>query len=229
MTGIASRENKDNWNRPYILSFMEFYPMDHAWLFGGTFEVLNRLSKSYVIGDYSKHSKFEGRLICRFKRPQGMRGRGFLLERYIGNIKAIQILPEIFTGEVFPGYQNVNHTLSFLRSIVDRDRLDWKVPLQAVKGVYLVFNSDTGKAYVGSAYGDAAIWSRLSSYVHTGHGWNDDLVTTIQQVGLNYALTHFRFSVLEVFTHNTPDKTIQGREAHWKRVLHTREFGHNKN
>ena len=143
------------------------------------------------------------------------------------SFEVIQILAEPYTGELFPGYQNVNHSLGFLRAIVHRERQDWKAPLIAVKGVYLVFDTNTGKAYVGSAYGEAAIWSRLTSYVNTGHGWNDDLVATIARLGENYALNNFYFSVLEVFTYTTSDETILERESHWNNVLLPRKFGHN--
>ena len=71
-----------------------------------------------------------------------------------------------------------------------------------------------GKTYVGSANGDAGIWSKLSCYVNTGHGWNDELVRTITEKGFDYALANFKFSILEVFAFNTPDSVILVRESH---------------
>lgn len=34
------RGAKNDWTRPRILSFMDFYPKSNAWLFGGAFDVL---------------------------------------------------------------------------------------------------------------------------------------------------------------------------------------------
>ena len=99
----------------------------------------------------------------------------------------------------------------------------------AVKGVYLIMDTSNGRSYVGSAYGDAGIWSRLCCYISTGHGWNDELVKTINEKGIDYALSNFKFSILEVFSFNTPDEIIIGRESHWKNVMLSRQFGYNKN
>lgn len=38
------RGRKNDWTRPHVLSFMEFYPQTNSWLFGGAFEVLERRS-----------------------------------------------------------------------------------------------------------------------------------------------------------------------------------------
>src|SRR6185437_3065016 len=45
----------------------------------------------------------------------------------------------------------------------------------------LIVDRGNGKMYVGSAYGDAGIWSRWTSYIKTGHGGNDQLTRLIQQ------------------------------------------------
>jgi hypothetical protein len=97
------------------------------------------------------------------------------------------------------------------------------------KGVYLITDTKNGKSYVGSAYGDAGIWNRLCCYIGTGHGGNDGLVELIREKGVEYALSNFRFSLLEVCNFNTPDEIILAREAHWKSVLLSREFGYNRN
>ena len=116
-----------------------------------------------------------------------------------------------------------------LRAIVSSEKPDWKASLMAVKGVYLIVDMKNGKTYVGSAYGDAGIWSRLSCYVYTGHGWNDELVKTIKEQGIDYALGNFKFSILEVCAFNTSDEMIIRRESHWKNVMLSRQFGYNKN
>lgn len=223
------RGDRNDWNRDFVLSFIEFSPIEGAWLFGGGFRVKKRYRKYYDLVDLKDLLKFEGRLICKFHRYQGMRGRAFKLETFIDSFEVLNILPERYSGEVFCGYTNINHRFDTLKAIIDSQRPDWKASLAAVKGVYLIVDTRNGKKYVGSAYSNAGIWSRLGSYVNTGHGWNDDLVRFIRKKGLSYALRNFQFSILETFTFNTPDQTILDREAHWKRVILSREFGFNRN
>lgn len=225
----AYRGTRDDWTREYVLSFLEFYPLANAWLFGGAFRVLARNAKQYELEEVDELSKFEGRLVATFYRQQGMRGRAFYLEKYIEKFEVLQLLPERFDGEKFVGYKNLNHRFDLLRSYVLREKQDWKAALSVVKGVYLVMDEATGRPYVGAAYAGAGIWSRLATYVQTGHGWNDELVRTINEKGLDYALANFRFSILEVFTSNTPDDVILDRESHWKKVLLSREHGYNGN
>jgi len=223
------RGDKNDWTRQFIYSFIEFYPISNAYLFGGIFEVMERLPDRYVIREIKEYSKWEGRLICRFYRYQGLRGRAFLLEGQIDSFEVLQILPQKYDGERFCGYDLVNHPFSVLRPILQIEKQDWKAALTAVKGIYLIMDTSNGMSYVGSAYGEAGIWSRLACYLNTGHGWNDELVRTILEKGFDYALTNFRFSILEVFAFNTSDEKILEREGHWKNVLLTRQYGYNRN
>ena len=223
------RGEKNQWTRKFIFSFIEFYPIANAYLFGGVFEVKERLPDRYVIEEVPEFEKWEGRLICKFHRYQGLRGRAFRLENLLESFEVLQILPERYEGERFCGYENINHSFAVLRAIIQKEKQDWKASLTAVKGVYLIIDTQNGKTYVGSAYGDGGIWSRLGCYVSTGHGWNDELVKTIEEKGIDYALVNFKFSVLEVFPFNTPDGVITNRESHWKDVMLSRKFGYNEN
>lgn len=223
------RGERNDWNRDFVLSFMEFSPIEGALLFGGGFRVKKRYRNWYDLVDMKDLAKYEGRLVCKFHRYQGLRGRAFKLESFIDSFEVLSVLPERYSGEAFCGYSNINHRFDVLKAIVDSQRQDWKASLAAVKGVYHIVDTRTGKVYVGSAYSTAGIWSRLNSYVNTGHGWNDDLVRVIRKKGLPYALKNFQFSILEIFTFNTPDQLILDREAHWKRVMLSRNFGFNKN
>jgi len=208
---------------------MEFSTVKGGWLFGGIFRVKKRYRDGYDLADVKEFSKYEGRLICKFHRYQGLRGRAFKLETFIDSFEVLTLLPARYSGEAFCGYANINHRFDVLKAIVDSQRPDWKASLCAVKGVYHIVDAKTGRVYVGSAYGNAGIWSRLDTYVNTGHGWNDDLIRVIRKKGLPYALKNFQFSILEVFAFNTPDQIILDREKHWKKVMLSREFGFNKN
>lgn len=225
----ANRGNKNDWTRKYILSFIEFYPVPNAWLFGGVFEVRGRSQDGYDLGVVGGFDQFLGRLVCKFPRPRGMRGRAFKLENYIHRLEVLEVLPERYDGEKFPGYENLNHTFGALQGIVRKETRDWMAALKAVKGVYLIIDRRTGGTYVGSAYGDDAIWSRLACYVQTGHGGNKELVKVVKDRGLGCVLDNFSFSLLEIFTRVTADEAIIRRESHWKNVLLSRGFGFNRN
>ncbi len=223
------RGRKDDWTRPRVLSFMEFCPKTDAWLFGGAFEVLERSAKKYKLRLLPEFEKYVGRLVASFHRYQGMRGRAFKLEKYFDHFVVAEILPQSYTGENFPGFENVKHDFGILEAIFRRDREDWKGALGSIKGVYLIVDKSNGKKYVGSAYGDGGIWARWACYIGTGHGWNDELLALIKTKGMGYAREYFRFSILEVMSKSTSDDAVTGRETHWKQVLLTREHGYNKN
>jgi len=223
------RGSKNDWTRPRVLSFMEFYPKADAWLFGGTFEVIDRRSDGYELKADSRFEQYIGRLVASFRRSQGMRGRAFKLESYIQQFTVAELLPQAYSGESFPGFERINHDFGSLEAVFHTERADWKAALQSIKGIYVISDRANGKQYIGSAYGDAGIWSRWSCYIGTGHGWNDELVKLVQAKGPKYAREHFRFAILEVMIKSTPDDMVLAREAHWKRALLTREHGYNKN
>jgi len=158
-----------------------------------------------------------------------MRGRAFRLEAYLGEFTVAELFPNPYTGERFPGFDNINHDFRMLEAVFRNGRADWKAALANVKGVYLISDKSNGKKYVGSAYGNAGIWARWACYMGTGHGWNDELLALINRRGIKYAREHFRFSVLEVMAKSTSDDAVVARETHWKRALLTREHGYNKN
>lgn len=69
---VRSREEGQSWqefrpksnqfNRPYIFSVIDFYREPDVWLFGGVWEVLERLSDSYVVSLTEQGRDFIGRL-----------------------------------------------------------------------------------------------------------------------------------------------------------------------
>lgn len=223
------RGSRNDWTRPRVLSFMEFYPHSDAWLFGGSFNVLERRSDGYRLQRDVKLDKYVGRLVASFHRYQGMRGRAFKLESYLDQFSVREVLAGVYSGETFPGLERINHDFDALEAVFRTDRADWKAALQHIKGVYVIADKSTGKQYVGSAYGDAGIWSRWACYIGTGHGWNDDLVKLVQCKGPKYAREFFRFAILEVMNKSASDDFILARETHWKRALLTRQYGYNKN
>jgi hypothetical protein len=79
--------------------------------------------------------------------------------------------------------------------------------------------------YVGSAYGDQMLLGRWKSYVRTGHEGNVEL----KELDFEHIKQNLRYSILDIFKSTTDGETIVAREIWWKCVLHTREFGYNRN
>ena len=220
-------EKRDDFNRPYILALIDFYPERDIWLFGGIYEVLSRNS-SYEIEPVPDYDELVGRLKIRFSRPGRVRAR--VLESCYKKMFISELLKETYSGEPFPGYEDICHDFDKLEVIFRNEWPDWKAALESVKGVYLIVDKKNGKKYVGSAYGDDGVWGRWSCYIGTGHGWNDELITLIKQRGHDYAKENFRISLLEYRPTKTDDKVIHERESYWKEALLSRgEHGYNKN
>jgi len=98
--------------------------------------------------------------------------------------------------------------------------------LSVTKGIYLISDTNTGKLYVGSAYGEDGIWGRWKSYVSTnGHGNNKTLKELVEN-NPNYG-NNFQFSILIPQT-ITADEAIR-KEPLFKNKLGARTFGLNNN
>lgn len=227
------RSKQNAFNMQYIFSMMHFYHESDMWLFGGIYEVTGRgenYSHSYEIRDLPEYSHFIGKLKIKWERPN--RSRALRLERWIDKMKVSEILREPYSGESFPGFEEIDHDFGALLPIFKNEPEGWKKTLENVKGVYVITDKSNGKRYVGSAYGDYGIWSRWNDYIiGTRHGGNDELTKLIAKKGPDYAKENFKFSLLEYRSMKVDDKDIIKRETYWKEVFLSRDkrFGYNKN
>ena len=223
------RGERDRFNRGFIFSLIRFYPKEDAWLFGGIFEVIERHEDRYVLEEDVEYRKYVGRVIVSFHQYQGMMGSAFRLENFIQEFELREILPSAYTGETFPGFENISHDFHLLEPIFQSEKDDWKATLSSIKGVYVISDKKNGKQYVGSAYGDMGIWARWACYMGTGHGWNDELTKLISEKTIKYARENFHFSIVEIMLMTTADEEVRERESFWKGVLLSREHGYNRN
>lgn len=223
------RGQRNDWSRDLVFSLIEFYPKVDAWLFGGVFRVVKRLKAKYVLTEESKYQEYVGRLLIRFHRYQGLRGRAYYFEKFVDQFEVMEILPEPYTGERFCGYENICHDFNTLETIYRTGKPDWKAALGVIKGIYLIVDRSNGKAYVGSAYGEGGVWDRWAGYLAFGHGGNDELCELIMKKGAAYARENFVFSLLEVINSSQETEKVIERENHWKDVLLTRLHGYNRN
>ena len=230
------RGNKNDFNRDYIFSLIPDYHRANKYLFGGIFKVVERYDDygdtevGYKVELAEQFKELTGRLVIDFYRYSGMRGRAFCLETFINDMTVSSIKEKPYGGIDFPGYDNVLLPFNMLELLVKNQKQDWITALSNIKGIYVICDKSNGKKYVGSAYGDAGVWSRWSWYATTGHGYNDELVELISKKGLEYARENFQISLLEVSSMRTDDSSIIERESFWKEVLLTRtKYGYNKN
>ncbi|MDP7640430.1 MAG: GIY-YIG nuclease family protein [Candidatus Hydrogenedentes bacterium] len=222
------RPGRDDFNRPYIFSLIQFYHETDIWLFGGIFRVLQRHQDRYEVELTDQGAGFLGRLKLQSSYRKRLTRVNF--ENHYQNFEVQEILREPYSGRAFPGFEDIDLSFEELETLVRNDRPDWKGALESVKGIYLITDTTTEKRYVGSAYGDQGIWSRWCSYIASGHGGNVELRALVADPSLEYCRKSFRFALLEYRPSRTPDDIIIGREAFWKRILLTRgEHGLNRN
>ena len=222
------RPSRDDFNRPLIFSLASFYHEPETWLFGGVFKVLARHEDRYEVELTDIAARFIGRL--KLRSPYNFRAVRVNMESQYDGFEVAEILREPYTGRPFPGYEDIELSFEEIETLVRNSRPDWKAALESVKGVYLITDTLTGKRYVGSAYGEAGIWSRWCDYAKTGHGGNVELRTLVTTPDLGYCRANFRFALLEQRPLRAGDDLIIARETFWKRLLLTRgDQGLNRN
>ena len=222
------RPHNDQFNRPFIFSIMQFYHQPDIWLFGGIFRVLARHPERYEVELDDAGSAFIGRLKLRSAYRE--RAPRVNFENHYMNFDVHELLPEPYSGRLFPGYEDIDLSFQELETLVLNSRADWKAALESIKGIYLISDLKTGRRYVCSAYGDQGIWSRWCAYISSGHGGNVELRNLASDPNLAYCRSNFRFALLEHRPVRAPDELILSREVFWKRILLTRgEHGLNRN
>ena len=91
----------------------------------------------------------------------------------------------------------------------------WQGKLKEWRGVYLIFDADGGKSYVGSAYGSENLYHRWRDYAKSGHGNNKHLKKPRDP-------TNFRFSILQRVSPDMSEANVIRLEYSWMKRLHTR-------
>lgn len=225
-------QNQRNFERPLILSLIQMAERG-TWLFAGVYKRLGCEASqtregcwNYRTEEVAEYAALNGRVVVAFVRP----GRQSYLraERWIEQVMVRELLARKLAIPPFPGYRRVCLTKPQLDTVVTEGEDSWRVALSAVAGVYAIADSNSGKLYIGSAYGEGGFWSRWSSYSTSGHGGNTELKAILRSRGLPYA-KGFVYSILEVCDGGTPPEEVMRREAFWKRALLSREFGYNGN
>ena len=145
---------------------------DH-WLLFHIGEVTEDLNIQNGIGYRHKilslYDKFIGRLIVKYhNKGQNMVRKG---DKILKECEVVEILPNVYNNDFFPGYFNVNVSWQTLKNLITKPI--WVTALKNQKGVYLLVDTSNGKKYVGSAYGGNMILGRWECYIRSGHGGNE--------------------------------------------------------
>lgn len=178
--------------------------------------------------ELEQYKAFYGRVIVQYHKASMAQGRYFseIQDELIVN----QILPDVFDGDDFPGYDNVRLSYSQLEIIIRRNKKDWIAALSNQKAVYLITDKNTGKLYVGSATSyKGMLLQRWTNYIDNGHGGNKELVDLVKKQGFDYVKKHFQYSILENYNARVEDQVILARETWWKETLQSRVWGYNSN
>ena len=174
-----------------------------------------------------KYSDLYGRVVLNYHNKTQQLFRNADL---IDELEVKEILPCVFTGFDFPGYDNVSLSYEQLETIVNGNYPSYHNALENQKAVYLQTDTATGKLYVGSAtskYG--MLLARWRTYVRNGHGGNKDLIKLVEENGFDYIKKNFQYTILENFNSKVDDEYVLTRESYWKDVFQSRKFGYNKN
>lgn len=195
------------------------------WLLFDISIITKDLNKFGAVGyEYEtieKYKKYFGRLIIKYKNKSQNMIRN--AESIMDECELYEIIEYTYDNDGFPGYDNVNLSWNDLKRVIDKK--DWKTALENQKGVYLITDVESGKRYVGSAYGEEMLLGRWKNYIASGHGGNKDL----KQHDFEYIKKNFRYSILEIYKSTIDDKVIIHREQFWMRVILSKDkkFGYN--
>jgi hypothetical protein len=222
-------QNAKNFECDTVLGLIDFEK--DLWLFAGAYRILGvkegEPKYRYATERIGGQDDLIGRVYISFKR--NFRSSYIWGKKYGSQLEVARIEELKYGGDKFCGYNEVCLAHERLRMIIDHSDKSWRSALSAVGGVYHIMDQKTGRAYVGSAYGEGGIWKRWSAYAKNSHGGNAELRKLLEKQGNEYALRHFQYSILEIADLSDSKDQVLKRENHWKNVLRTREFGYNSN
>ncbi|MCR5020857.1 GIY-YIG nuclease family protein [Ruminococcus sp.] len=139
----------------------------------------------------------------------------------------ISIMPD--QKKVFMGYDEVLLSYDQLKEIVDNKEIyeAWHIALKSVNAIYLIVDTETGKQYVGSAYGEDGLFGRWCCYVNSHHGNNKKMKELICNYPERYHA--FQFSILQILPKTIITEDVVKIENKWKARLLSKKFGMNDN
>ena len=224
------------FSRRYVVSLIRI-PGTETWLFAGVFQQTGyegkkaypdreELYHQYHLQKIPETEEYAGRMYISFKNK--VRNFIRLGESIQSELVICAITPARLAFGEFPGYRNVVLDRNSIGAILRLNLQSWRTALSVVKGIYVLTDRDGGKLYVGKADGSEGIWGRWKYYFGSGHGGNVGLKEAFG-TGDENRLQNITFAILEVLDPHAGEGEIDCRETHWKQILLSRDFGHNRN
>ena len=148
------------YNNEIVFSFIPYAYGNRNWLLVAAFETLDAKNITVSKRDLREYTPYIGRLVVTYKE----KGANLNLKdpEKIKRISVSDIL-SLPADRVFLGYDKVRLSYDELSGIIDTP--EWSEKLKAKKGIYLITDTQTGKLYVGSAYGKNGIYGRWKTYI----------------------------------------------------------------
>lgn len=227
--GWYSQKQRNFSPGQWLFSFVRL--SDNEWLFTSASEVIEVPENTYAkVKVIEKYKPFFGRLVVNIVKGNTFARYTFNLSKYIEDSNIKEVLPSLYGGDNFPGYDKVRISYKQLDTIIKLGKRDWIAALENQKGIYLLTDKNNGKMYVGSATSDnGMLLQRWNNYIGNGHGGNRELIDLVNEKGFDYIKNNFDYSILENYNARVDDHIILERESWWKVTLQTRSFGYNSN
>ena len=234
-----SDKNSKSWKQglkpgKVVFSFVQMPDNSHRWLLVSVGKCIKPVViKNHEYYEYEEVEQYSGyidRLIIDCTKS------GFAKSRYMFDLKSfldvaeiVEILPQEYEPIKFNGYKNVRLKFTDLKLILETEKYtSYKEMLKNVKGVYCLTDTNTGRVYIGSAYGSDGIAQRWDYYKSTKHGGNEMLIKLYEEKGEKY-FNNMIFTLIEYFDLSTPEDIVIERENYWKETFSSRVSGLNKN
>ena len=90
----------------------------------------------YDADERKEYEQYFGRVVVEYHNDGRRMSRKY--EAVMDELEVVQILNEQYTGNEFPGYENVRLSYPLLKNIVDRQLPGWVDALRNQKAVYLI-------------------------------------------------------------------------------------------
>lgn len=212
-----------------VFSFVRF--SEDTWLFVSAGTVIRTKKDDWAdVEILDKYSAYFGRLIVSLKKGNTYAQYTFNLGKFIDQIKVKEVLPCLYSGSDFNGYDNVSlpyHKLEYVFS--GKIYPTYYEALKKVTGVYCLTDTKTGMLYIGSATGEEGVAQRWGNYLDSSHGGNKKLIALYKSKGKEYFEQNFTYTLIEYFGLSYDPERIKQREQYWKRCFDSIKHGYNDN
>lgn len=178
----------------------------------------------YNMEEYTEFSKYNGRIIIDWICG----ARNWHIRK--SDLPILEILKEAKRNvESFTSYENFILSFDKLNEIVLMPSLysDWINALSVVNAIYVITDTEDGKLYIGSSYGNDGLLGRWTDYAKTKHGDNELLKKLLEKYPQRYK--KFQYSILQLLPKDITSKMAVDAETKWKEKLCTRKHGYNDN